>query len=526
VSQHGSFPGRPRGRRARHENDAPQWQGYDATPAEEREFPDLSPVRPREARERDGRAQGDWQAQPPGQQGQPGQGGWQQGGYPGASGYPAGTGYPADGSGYPGDARGYEGGSRGRQGGTAGYPGGVAGYPPAGPGQPGADPFGTGPFTADRSGTGPFTADRSGTGPFTADRSGTGPFTGERTGAGPFAGDRTGTGPFTADRSGAGPFADGRTGSGTGPISAGQAGAPPWSQGYPGDLGQPRHGRADQAQAPRAQQSEEDIPDWAEPDSIEEFSERWRRRGLDSREDRRADRRKRRRLLFAGGGAVVVVIAVAVYFLAGGRSSATPGFGNLITSFLPGELQQVPNACDTVPAATLNEYLNGTRKIAEPPLNTGADTECTWTLDDPPTYRVLEVQLEAYSPSALYGNGSATDAAELNYESFEQGYVKPGPKSGQPVAAVTDLSGLPGGTQTSAFLATQVFNREGATTDVASVLVRYRNVIITVVVDGLDQATGKKTYGPVAMSDLTSAARTVATQVAGKIVGLSRTDDD
>jgi hypothetical protein len=485
VSQHGSFPGRPRGRRARRDNDAPPWQGHDATPADEREFPDLPPIRPRETRSRDGRVPEDWQAQQAGQQGQQGPGGWQPGGYPAAGGYPGdGPGYPGDARGYPGGTAGYPGGRAGYPDGAAGYPGGAARYPTDGSGQAGGDPFGTGPFGTDRGTTGPFGTDLGGT-------------------------DLGGTGPFTADR----------TGTGTGPFAFGQPGERQRPQGYSGGVGQPGRGQTGQAQAPRPQQSEEDIPEWAEPDSVEAFSERWRRRGLDSRDDRRSDRRKRRRMLFAGGGAAVVVIAVAVYFLVGGGSSATPGFGNLITSFLPGELQQVPDACNTVPDAMLNQYLNGTRKIAAPPLNTGANTECTWTLDSPPTYRVLEVQIDAYSPSALYGNGSATDAAELNYESFQQDYAKPGPKSGQPPATVTDLSGMPGGTQTSAFLATQVFNREGAKTDVANVLVRYRNVIITVVVDGLDQATGNKTYGPVSMSDLSSAAETVARQVAGTVVG-------
>ena len=153
----------------------------------------------------------------------------------------------------------------------------------------------------------------------------------------------------------------------------------------------------------------------------------------------------------------------------------------------------------------------GTLKQAAPPLNSGASTECTWTLDSAPTYRVLQVQLQAYSPSGLAsGNGSATFAAEDAYQSFENGFTSPGPKSGQPKATVTDLSGMPGGTQTSAFQATQVFTRGGATTDVANVFVRYRNVIITVVVDGLDQTSGGKKYGPVAMSDLTAEANAVA----------------
>ena len=215
---------------------------------------------------------------------------------------------------------------------------------------------------------------------------------------------------------------------------------------------------------------------------------------------------------------VALVIAAVVYLMSGGPGAANLGFGNFVTNFLPGELQQVPDPCTTVPAATLNQYLPGTRKEAAPPLNSGANTQCTWTLDNAPTYRVLEVQLQAYSPSGLAsGNGSATFAAEDAYQSFENGYTSPGPKSGQPKATVTDLSGMPGGSQTSAFQATQVFNRGGAITDVANVYVRYRNVIITVVVDGLDQSSGGKKYGPVSMSDLTAAANTVAKEMASQI---------
>jgi hypothetical protein len=406
LTQDGSFPGRPRGRRARHDNDAPEWSGYDATGQEQREFPDLTPIRPREARPRDGRAPGDR----PGQQPQPGPGGWQPGG-----------GYLTDGPGYP-----------------AGTPG----YPPVGPG------------------------------------------------------------------------GSGGTGSGGGEYGGGQ----PWpkDQQAPGQAMSP----PGPSQPPLAKQPDEDIPDWAEPDSVEAFSARWHRRGLDSRGDRRSGRRKTRRLLISVGGVAVVVIAVVVYFLtSGGSGSTSLGFGSLVTTFLPGELQSVPDACDTVPASMLSEFLPGTLKVASPPLNSGASTQCTWTLDNPPTYRVLQVDLVAYSPSALYGNGSATAIAEETFASSEQGFVKPGPKSGEPPASVTELTSMPGGTQTSAFAATQVFNRSGATTDVAHILVRYRNVVLTVVVNGLDQANGAKKYGPVAMSDLSAAAKTVAKEVAGKIVG-------
>jgi hypothetical protein len=251
------------------------------------------------------------------------------------------------------------------------------------------------------------------------------------------------------------------------------------------------------------------------------FSERWQRRGSDSRGERRADRRKRRRQYAAAGGGAAVVVAVLIYFLIPGGSAgpANLGLGSLVTSFLPGELQQVPNACESVPDGMLGQYLPGQLKVAAPPLNTGANSQCTWTLDKSPMYRVLEVQMQAYSPNALVtsGDGSATFAAEYAYSEAESAKQQPGPRSGQPKAAIADLPGLPGGTDTSGFEAAQVFNVNGAVSDVATVVVRYRNVLLTVVLNGLDHAN-KGNYGPVVMGDLSSAAQTVAQEVAGKLV--------
>ena len=363
MSQHGSFPGRPRGRRARPDNDVPEWAGYDAVPQDQREFPDLEPIRGRDARARDARDAWDGRGQA-------------QGGYP--------------------------------------------------PNTPGQAPWQNQPWPPQTPPQGP-----------------------------------------------------------QGPQG------PPQS---PPDAG-------------------------ADADPMEAFSERWRRRGSESRNDRRADRRKRRRMLIAGGGAAAAVIAVAVYFITGGGgSSANLGLNNLVTTFLPGELQQVPDTCTSVPAGMLGQYLPGQRKTAAPPLNTGANSQCTWTLDKPPVYRVLEVSMQAYSPSGLAsGDGSATFAAEDAYAEFENAKQQPGPNSGQPKATVTDLSGMPGGNQTVAFQAAQVFTVNGATTDVATVIIRYRNVIVTVVMNGLDHAN-KGNYGPVSPDLLSSAAQTVARQVTSAIV--------
>jgi len=443
VTQHGSFPGRPRGRRARHQADVPGGEGYPGNPADEREFPDLAPIRPSHARERDARGQGDWR-------GQPGQYGSQA-----AGGQPAQGGY---GGGYQPGAPGY----------------GQSGPSPADPGYGGQYGVGQAPWPDQEW-----------------------------------------------------------------PSQDRQASLRP--QAFPG---QPQPGQtpgsSKQAQSQQAQlrwadaeqgrQEEDDVPSWAEPDSVEAFSARWHRRGLDSRDERRSGRRKHRRTLFAVGGAAAVAIAIAVYFFAFGDSngSANPNFGSLVTSFLPGEVQSVPDACGTVPGATLSQYLPGTTKQAAPPLNSGTNTECSWTLDKPPTYRVLEAQIVAYTPSALVanpdgsglvpaGNGSATYAAEAAFASFEYGLTKPSKSSGQPKATIVSLPGMPGGNDTSAFSATQVFTKNGVTTDVATVYVRYRNVIVTTVVQGVEQSNGAKKYGPVTMSDLTAAATAVARQVTAKI---------
>jgi hypothetical protein len=449
VTQHGSFPGRPRGRRARHQADVPDPEGYAGPPPDEREFPDLPPIRPRDAaRPRDGRGPGDW----PGQQAQPGQ--------PGQYGQQGrGGGYQAAGGGY-----GQSGPNQVNPGYGAGPPGGgqYGGFPGGNQAEPGQAPW------ADEEWPAPQSAGRPGSAP-------------------------------------------------SQPPQARHA-QPPQAPAEPEWRG-----------AQRTKQ-EEDVPSWAEPDSVEAFSARWHRRGLDSRDDRRSGRRSRRRVLIAGSGVAVVVIAVAVYFLLGSNgSSANLGLGSLVTQFLPGEVQTIPDACSTVPKATLSQYLPHSPNEAAPPLNSGTDSQCSWTMDDPPTYRVLEVQIEAYTPSALVansngtglvpaGNGSATYAAEAALASYDYNLVNPGAKSGQPTATVAEITGMPGGNGTSAFSATQVFDRAGAITDEASVYVRYRNVIIIAVMEGLDRSSTTKKYGPVVMSDLTTAAKAVAKQVAGQIV--------
>jgi hypothetical protein len=73
--------------------------------------------------------------------------------------------------------------------------------------------------------------------------------------------------------------------------------------------------------------------------------------------------------------------------------------------------------------------------------------------------------------------------------------------SADPPATVSMLSGL----GNEAFSATQVFRRGGAVTDVATVVVRYHNVIVTTTLNGLEHSN-RGNYGPVSLPELSAAA--------------------
>jgi hypothetical protein len=189
--------------------------------------------------------------------------------------------------------------------------------------------------------------------------------------------------------------------------------------------------------------------------------------------------------------------------LGGGPGPAQVVPNALITSFQAGELQQVPDACDSVPAGTVRQFLPGQVKVASPlPVDGSAESACNWSIDRAPVYRLLELNLLAYAPNGLAsGNGSATSAAIDAYATTLQDTKSPPPKSPNPPATVTLLPGL--GDQ--AFSSVQVFRNGGSVTDVATVIVRFRNVVVTVTLNGLDHSN-RGTYGPVSASALSAAA--------------------
>jgi hypothetical protein len=217
-------------------------------------------------------------------------------------------------------------------------------------------------------------------------------------------------------------------------------------------------------------------------------------------------RKRRRRSWVAIAGVIVLVAAVGGYFATRGTGNTAVLPDGLVTTFQKGELPQVPNACDMVSAGIVQQYLPGKVKVAAPQAIDGKlGSGCYWTVDKAPTYRLLELNLLAYAPSGLAaGDGSATENAIGNYAQQLQDMQSPAKKSYAPKATVTILSDL--GNQ--AFSAIQVFHPSGATTDVASVVIRYHNVIVqaTMNAPGAVEHTKKGIYQPADVSQLEAAA--------------------
>ena len=226
-------------------------------------------------------------------------------------------------------------------------------------------------------------------------------------------------------------------------------------------------------------------------------------RVLGNRALRKAARRRRRWVILIAGLVVVAGGVTAAIVVPGGPGPAPVTPDGLITTFQPGELQTVPDACGTVPAATVQHYLPGQVKQASPlPIDGSAGSACDWTIDHAPVYRLLELNLLAYAPSGLAsGDGSATYAAIDAYSQTLQTLQDPPGNSAEPKATVSTLTGL----GNEAFSATQVFRRGGAVTDVATVVVRYHNVVVSVTLNGLEHSN-RGSYGPVSLSGLSSAA--------------------
>jgi hypothetical protein len=209
-------------------------------------------------------------------------------------------------------------------------------------------------------------------------------------------------------------------------------------------------------------------------------------------------RRSKRRLVTWGGAAIVAVLLVAAGLWLT-RSQAPKS--RFVTTFQRGEYRTVPNACRVAGPTELRALLKGTPTRLQP-YNQTAQSQCTYTVDAKPTFRVLSLTMQAYPASlTAAGNGSATDNARYTFWQQRGLLAKPPNHTAQPPATITSVRGL----GSEALSAVQIF-RAGPVTDRVTVLVRYRNVVITASLSG--QASNG--FGPVTVAELQAGALSMA----------------
>jgi hypothetical protein len=290
--------------------------------------------------------------------------------------------------------------------------------------------------------------------------------------------------------------------------------APPWAGPgiYPVGPGRrerrpPAHGRPEDGGA-AAEDWTGPAEDWAAPPDGEGPREAGPERGPGRRAATRA-RKSRHRLIVVGGVGVVAVVLVVLGLTGNlpwqGQSAPSASSG-LVTTFQRGEFQSVPNACHAVSAATLSQYLPGKLATAQV-LASATQSQCTWTLDARPDFRVLTVTSQAFTPSLLSsGDGSATFGAIDAYNTELQSLQNPLKSSKAPKAQIGAAVGL----GRDAFTAQQAFRIGGTATDEVTVVIRDRNVLIIVTMQGQQHGGG---FRPVPVATLRAAALAAAHEV-------------
>jgi hypothetical protein len=251
--------------------------------------------------------------------------------------------------------------------------------------------------------------------------------------------------------------------------------------------------------------------DWP-PDGDEDWAPDERAEARPGRRAAARARKSRRRLLVGCGAvAVVAVIAAAVLWVTRTwpfQGTAAPAASSpVVTTFQRGEFRSVPNACSAVSPALLSQYLPGKVSRVSQALGSATQSQCTWTLDHRPDFRVLAVSSQAYAPSLLAsGDGSATFSAIDAYGQTLQGLQNPPKGSKQPPAQLGTAVGL----GRDAFTALQVFHVAGVTTDEVTVVIRDRNVLIDVTMQGPERGGHLQ---PVPVATLRAAALAAAHEV-------------
>ncbi len=238
------------------------------------------------------------------------------------------------------------------------------------------------------------------------------------------------------------------------------------------------------------------------------------RAGLGRAAATRARRSRHRMYGILGVTVILIVVGLAVtkHLPFQSNSPAASGQNDLVTTFQSGDIRTVPSACSAVSASTLGQYLPGhrTKAITQ---SLKLESQCTWTLDAKPVYRVLEITTQAFGPSLLAtGNGSATFSAIDAYNTELQAMKNPPKSAHRPQARL----GAPAGLGSTAFSALQVWRNAGSRTDFVTVVTRTHNVVITVTLQGLESSASSG-YGPVSVPTLQAGALAIAHEAVAQL---------
>lgn len=219
--------------------------------------------------------------------------------------------------------------------------------------------------------------------------------------------------------------------------------------------------------------------------------------------------RKSRRRVYrwsAVGVAICVVGAVIAAIVTQSSPKPTP----YVTSLLPGEFKSVPSACGSVTPAVLAQYLPGGRRTTTNQISDATQSQCSFTVDAKPVFRLLEVTAQAYQPfAAASANGSASANASDSLALTKATLAKPPKRSPLSPAQITPLPQLGQG----AFAAYQRETASGIVSDVVTVVVRDRNVLINVQLSAQESPGFSPTPAATLQAGATAAAEDMLTQL-------------
>jgi hypothetical protein len=222
--------------------------------------------------------------------------------------------------------------------------------------------------------------------------------------------------------------------------------------------------------------------------------------------------RKSRRKVYrwSGVGIAVCVVVALVVVLTHHSPKPLP----YVTTLLAGEFKSVPGACNSVSAGVLNQYLPEPGRTMANQISGSTESECSFTVDRKPVFLELNVTAQAFQPFApatAAGSkpGSATAYAADTFAEAQQSLAHPAKTAPQSPARILPLSKV--GEQ--AFVAVASQDVTGIDSEIVTVVVRVRNVLITVAETGQESGHG---FGPVSDGELEAGALAAAKNVLAK----------